>query len=82
QVVTLLPTDAWPRKDVEAIAVLAYTTFGEAFSIFGIEFPPMTSHFNFGVKFWKQCSEPLTSGQINTHPVALRSGGLSGIPNG
>lgn len=82
QVVTLLPTDAWPRKDVEATAVLAYTTFGKAFTKFGIDFPPIQPHFDFGVMFWKLSHELLASGQIKPHPVALRDGGLSGIPNG
>ncbi|KAF2704361.1 GroES-like protein [Pleomassaria siparia CBS 279.74] len=82
QVVTLLPADTWPRKDVEPTVILAYTTLGKAFTKFGIDFPAMTSHFDFGVKFWKLSSELLASGQIKTHPIALRDGGLGGIPNG
>lgn len=82
QVVTLLPTDTWPRKDVTATAILAYTSLGKAFTKFGIDFPAMPSHFEFGVKFWKLSHELLASGRIKPHPVALRSGGLGGIPNG
>ena len=82
QVVTLLPTDTWPRKDVVATAILAYTSLGKAFTKFGIEFPAMPSHFDFGTKFWKLSHELLTAGHIKPHPVAMRSGGLSGIPSG
>jgi NADPH:quinone reductase-like Zn-dependent oxidoreductase len=82
QVVTLLPTDAWPRKDVVATAVLAYTTLGKAFTKFGIDFPPIAPHFEFGVKFWKLSNDLLSEGKIKPHPIALRAGGLGGIPNG
>jgi NADPH:quinone reductase-like Zn-dependent oxidoreductase len=82
QVVTLLPTDTWPREDVKITAVLAYTTVGEAFTKFGMDVPAMPAHFEFGVKFWKIANELLAAGRIKVHPVALRKGGLSGIPNG
>jgi len=82
QVVTLLPTDAWPREDVEATAVLAYTTLGKPFTKFGIDFPAIPQHFDFGVKFWELSNELLAAGKIKPHPVALRKGGLSGIPDG
>lgn len=82
QVVTLLPTDAWPRKDVQATATLAYTSLGKPFSKFGIDFPSIPPHFEYGVMFWKLSNELLASGQIKPHPVALRDGGLSGIPDG
>ena len=82
RMVTLLPTDAWPRKDIKPATILAYTTIGHAFTKFGINFPAMASHFEFGVMFWKLSQQLLASGQIKPHPVALRSGGLNGIPNG
>jgi NADPH:quinone reductase-like Zn-dependent oxidoreductase len=82
QVVTLLPTDAWPRKDVEATAVLAYTTLGKAFTKFGIDFPAIPAHFDFGVMFWKLSNKLLAEGKVKPHPVVLREGGLGGIPNG
>jgi hypothetical protein len=81
-VVTLLPADSWPRKDVQVTTVLAYTSLGKAFSKFGMDFPPMPPHFDFGVMFWKLSHQLLVSGQVKPHPVALRSGGLGGIPDG
>jgi hypothetical protein len=81
-VVTLLPADAWPRKDVQVTTVLAYTTLGKAFSKFGMDFPPIPLHFDFGIMFWKLSHQLLASGQVKPHPVALRTGGLGGIPNG
>jgi NADPH:quinone reductase-like Zn-dependent oxidoreductase len=82
KVITLLPTDTWPRKDVEATAILAYTLLGKPFTKFGIDFPAFPAHYDFGVKFWKLSNELLAAGKIIPHPVALRSGGLAGIPNG
>jgi NADPH:quinone reductase-like Zn-dependent oxidoreductase len=82
QVVTLLPTDAWPREDVTATAVFAYTTFGKAFTKFGRDFPPIPSHFDFGVMFWKLSHDLLEAGKIKPHPVALRKGGLGAISDG
>ncbi|KAF1956493.1 oxidoreductase-like protein [Byssothecium circinans] len=81
-VVTLLPADAWPRADIKPTTILAYTTLGKAFTKFGIDFPPIPEHFDFGVKFWKLSNELLAKGRLQSHPVALRSGGLSGIPDG
>jgi NADPH:quinone reductase-like Zn-dependent oxidoreductase len=82
QVVTLLPADTWPRKDIQPTTILAYTTLGKAFSKFGIDFPAMPAHFEFGVKFWKLSNELLAAGKIRPHPIALRNGGLAGIPVG
>ncbi|KAF2870196.1 oxidoreductase-like protein [Massariosphaeria phaeospora] len=82
QVVTLLPTDTWPRKDVQPTTVLAYTSLGKAFTKFGMDLPAIPPHFDSGVKFWKLSNELLAAGKIKPHPVALRSGGLSGIPDG
>ncbi|CAI6334278.1 unnamed protein product [Periconia digitata] len=81
-VVTLLPADTWPRKDVQPTVVLAYTTFGKAFSKFGMEFPAMPATFNFGVKFWRLSGELLAAGKFKPHPIAKRPGGLNGIPQG
>jgi hypothetical protein len=81
-VVTLLPADTWPRKDVQPTPILAYTTFGEAFNKLGIDFPAIIANFDFGVKFWKLSAELLAAGQIKSHPVALRGGGLAGVPHG
>ncbi|PVH97219.1 oxidoreductase-like protein [Periconia macrospinosa] len=82
QMVTLLPADAWPRKDITPTVLLAYTSFGKAFTKFGVDFPPIPAHFDFGVKWWSFSREILASGKVKTHPVALRGGGLGGIPNG
>jgi NADPH:quinone reductase-like Zn-dependent oxidoreductase len=82
QVVTLLPTDAWPRKDITATAILAYTTFGKAFTKFGIDFPEIAPHFDYGVMFWKLSQKLLAEGKVKPHPVVLRKGGLAGIPGG
>ncbi|KAF2648584.1 putative zinc-binding oxidoreductase ToxD [Lophiostoma macrostomum CBS 122681] len=82
KVIALLPTDTWPRKDVEATAILAYTQLGKPFTKFGIDFPAFPDHYDFGVKSWKLSNELLSAGKLVPHPVAFRSGGLAGIPNG
>ena len=48
--VGLLSTDAFPRKDVNAKPVLAYTSLGEAFDKFERSFPAILAHYEFGVK--------------------------------
>ncbi|MCJ1388509.1 hypothetical protein MMC18_001356 [Xylographa bjoerkii] len=78
----LLPVDAFPRKDVNARAILAYTTFGEAFEKFGQSFPPIPPHFEFGVKWWKLAADLLAKGKIRPHPAIIREGGLAGIVDG
>lgn len=82
RLVSNLPIDSWPRKDVETSTILAYTTLGEAFHKFGIDFPALPEHYKFGVMFWKLSNELLSAGKLKPHPVALREGGLHGIPNG
>lgn len=79
--VALSPTETWPREDVNALTILAYTTFGEQFDKFGVTFPPMPDHLNMGVKFWKLNAELLAEGKIKTHPILLR-GGFQDIPKG
>lgn len=81
-VVALLPVDTWPRKDVTPTVILAYTTFGEAFTKFGTNFPPLEEHFKFGVMFWELTQKLLAEGKIKAHPVSLRPLGLAGIPAG
>ena len=78
----MLPLDAWPRKDVNAQAILAYTAFGEAFSKFGQEFPAIKEHHDFARMFWDFNARLLAEGKIQTHPVTLRNGGFQGIPGG
>jgi NADPH:quinone reductase-like Zn-dependent oxidoreductase len=82
QVVALLPADAWPRKDITPTVVLAYTSLGKAFTKFGIDFPPIPPYFDHGAMFWKLSQKLLADGKIKPHPVALRKGGLAGIPGG
>ena len=80
--VALLPVDTWPRKDVNARAILAYTTFGEAFYKFEMSFPPLKDHYDFGVMFWKLSAKLLAEGKIKPHPAQIREKGLSGVPEG
>jgi NADPH:quinone reductase-like Zn-dependent oxidoreductase len=80
--VTQLPMTGWTRKDVDVQTILAYTTFGEAFSKFGTDFPPLDDHFKFGVMFWALAAKLLAEGKIKTHPVLLRPDGLQGVPAG
>lgn len=82
KLVSLLPLDKWPRKDVNAQTVLAYTTFGEAFSKFGKDFPPIKEHFEFGKMFWELGGKLIAEGKIKHHPMTIRDGGLYGIPSG
>lgn len=82
KVAALLPTDTWPRKDVDATAILGYSTFGEPFSKFGRDFPAFKENFDYGKMFWRLSGQLLAQGKIKTHPVSLRAGGLRGIPSG
>jgi hypothetical protein len=80
-----MPIDTFPRKDepnITAIAVLAYTTTGEAFSKFGIDFPAIPEHFEFGKMFWELNGKLLAEGKIKPHPAIVRERGLAGIPDG
>ena len=79
---TLLPTDPWPRKDIVPTSVLAYTTLGKPFTKWGIDFPAIPAHFDYGVMFWKLSQKLLEEGKIRPHPVAMGKGGLSGVPDG
>jgi NADPH:quinone reductase-like Zn-dependent oxidoreductase len=82
QVVALLPADAWPRKDITPTVILAYTSLGKPFTKFGIDFPGIPPHYEHSVMFWKLSEKLLAEGKIKPHPVALRKGGLAGIPGG
>ncbi|KAK6832903.1 alcohol dehydrogenase [Apiospora arundinis] len=82
RVVTLRLADTWPRPDVQATPILAYTTFGEAFTKFGMDIPAMPSHYEFGVMLWKLASELIAARRVVPHPFHLREGGLGGIPRG
>jgi hypothetical protein len=61
---------------------MAYTTFGEAFTKYGTDFPPIKEHFEFGEMFWKLNARLFEKGRIKPHPVTLGSGGLGGVPAG
>lgn len=80
--VTLLPLDGWTRTDVQTHTLLAYTTFGEAFSKFGMDFPPLEEHFKFGKMFWKLNAQLLAEGKVKPHPVTIRKGGFDGVVSG
>ena len=80
--VALLPLEGWPREDVKTTSLVGYTTFGEGFSKFGMDFPPIKEHFEFGKMFWQLSANLFAKGKIQHHPVTLRSGGLYGIPAG
>lgn len=82
KLVALMPLDKWPRTDVKAHVILAYTIFGEAFSKFGQKFPPMEEHFRLSNMFWSLSGKLLAEGKIKPHPVALGAGGLQGVPAG
>ena len=74
--------DKFPRKDVNARWTLAYTTFGEYFTKYGVEWPANREDYDFGVKFWKIHALLLAEGKVRSHPVTVREGGLEGIPQG
>ena len=80
----LLPPDSWPaeRKDVNVRWILAYTSFGEAFSEPGTDWPVIPEHYEMGVKFWKLNAEFLKEGKVKPHPVTVRDGGLLMLPDG
>lgn len=82
RLVGLIPLGDYQREDIKSQILLAYTTFGEAFSKFGQDFPPMPAHFEFGQMFWKLSARLLAEGKIKPHPVTMGEGGLLGIPAG
>ena len=61
---------------------MAYTTFGEAFTKYGADFPSIREHFEYGEMFWKLNARLLEEGRIKPHPVRLGSGGLRGVVDG
>lgn len=72
----MLPLDKWPREDVNAQVILAYTEFGEAFTKFGQDFPASKEHYDLARIFWELNGRLLSEGKIKTHPVALRKSGF------
>lgn len=81
----LLPTDTWPaerKHDVNVRWMLAYTSFGEEFFKFGATWPAVPEHYEMGVRFWALHARLLREGKVKPHPVAVKGGGLAGIPEG
>lgn len=82
KLVALLPLDKWPRTDVNATVLLCYTTFGEAFSKYGQDFPAIKECWEYGEMFWKLTNTLLKAGKIKNHPVLLRPNGFQGVSAG
>ncbi|KAL8706190.1 MAG: hypothetical protein Q9225_007978 [Loekoesia sp. 1 TL-2023] len=80
----LLPPNSWPaeRKDVNERWLLAFTTFGEEFFKFGATWPATPEHHEMSVKFWELNGRFLREGKVKPHPVTVKEGGLSGVPEG
>ena len=62
--------------------ILAYTSFGEAFSEPERDWPVIPEHYDMGVKFWALNAEFLKEGKVKAHPVTVRGGGLRMVPDG
>lgn len=82
QFIGLLPVDAFPRKDVKAQDIIAYTASGEAFEKFGRHFPVNVPHWEAGVQQFKRTETLLAAGKLVPHPADVRSGGLQGVIDG
>lgn len=77
-----LPLESFPRDDVLKADVLAYTSAGEAFNKFGIDFPAMPEKYEFATRLWEMGSKLLSEGKLIPHPVEIRKGGLYGVQQG
>lgn len=81
----VLPVETFSRKheeNVDAKAFLGYTSFGKAFSKFGVDFPAHPEHHEQAVEFWKMSEKLLEEGKIKNHPAIVRPGGLKGVIDG
>ena len=80
----LLPPDGWPaeRKNVNVRWILAYTSFGEAFSKPGTDWPVVHEHYEMGWRFWALNAGLLREGRVRPHPVTVNDGGLLMVPDG
>ncbi|CAG8961838.1 hypothetical protein HYFRA_00014014 [Hymenoscyphus fraxineus] len=78
----LLPTDAFPRKDVVVQNTLAYTAGGESFFKFGITIPAIPADYEFAKVFLRLSSELIGSGKIKAPPIEVGTGGLYGVIDG
>lgn len=72
----------FPRADVESVATLAYTGFGEEFTKGTKTWAGQQDHLDFQDKFWRLTGELLKEGKIVPHPQEVREGGLEGILDG
>jgi len=77
----LLPITA-PRSDIKSKLVLAYTAFGEAFTLGPQSFAAVPEDQAFSAWWWLLAEKLLTSGKIRVHPLSVREGGLEGVLEG
>jgi NADPH:quinone reductase-like Zn-dependent oxidoreductase len=71
------------REDVEAKYTLAYTAFGEYFSIAGTrKFEARPEDLEFAKIFWKLSEGLVAEGKIRVHPPRVGKDGLKGVLNG
>ncbi|KAH8803572.1 hypothetical protein F5884DRAFT_683803 [Xylogone sp. PMI_703] len=79
---TLLFPVECPRKDITVMMVVAYTSYGSAFTKFKIDFPLKMEDYLFGSKFFEICEVLLAEGKLKPHPIEHRPNGLEGISDG
>ena len=71
-----------PREDVQSLAKLMYTTFGEEFDKYGHHFPASQEDFQF-MKGFVAISEKLVGdGKLKPHNHVVKDGGLDGVLEG
>jgi len=63
------------NANVQSRGTLAYTIFGELFTMPGKEFPPITEDFEFAKGFWEEARQLLAEGKVKVHKVALNETG-------
>jgi NADPH:quinone reductase-like Zn-dependent oxidoreductase len=76
---SILYVKQFPRDDVRNTWTLAYTSFGEDYSV---QFPANQADFEFAARFLAVSEELINSGKIKPHPTEVREGGLEGIMQG
>ena len=62
--------------------ILAYISFGEAFSEPGRDWPVVHEHYEMGCRFWALNAGLLREGRVRPHPVTVKDDGLLMVPDG
>lgn len=71
-----------PRADVESVATLMYTVFGEALEFAGSSIPAAPEDAQYAVEFLGLTEKLLAEGKLKAHTPKVGAGGLEGVLQG